>query len=87
MATRERLAERLRTLGFDVLPSATNFVFARHTRHRAGDLAQALRERAILVRHFKSPGIDNYLRISIGTDEECAQLVAALEDITASSLA
>lgn len=87
MATRERLAERLRTLGFDVLPSATNFVFARHSQHRAGDLAQALRECAILVRHFKSPGIDNYLRISIATDEECAQLVAALEDITASSLA
>lgn len=82
MATREGLAERLRMLGFDVLPSATNFVFARHSRHRAGDLAQALRERAILVRHFRSPGIDNYLRISIGTDEECAQLVTALEDIT-----
>lgn len=81
IATRENLAERLRALGFDVLPSATNFLFARHPMHHAGDLAQALRERAILVRHFKSAEIDNYLRISIGTDEECGQLATALAEI------
>ncbi|MGJ7915703.1 histidinol-phosphate transaminase [Massilia sp. LXY-6] len=81
IATRERLAERLRALGFEVLPSAANFLFARHPAHRAGELAQALRERAILVRHFKTSGIDNYLRISIGTDEECAQLDTALADL------
>ncbi|MET0981876.1 MAG: aminotransferase class I/II-fold pyridoxal phosphate-dependent enzyme, partial [Telluria sp.] len=66
---------------FDVLPSATNFLFVCHPERRAADLAQALRARAILVRHFKSPGIDDYLRISIGTDDECAQLAAALADI------
>lgn len=81
IATREHLAERLCALGFDVLPSATNFLFARHPMRRAGDLAQALRERAILVRHFKSPEIDNYLRISIGTDEECTQLATVLAEI------
>ncbi len=81
IATRENLAERLRALGFDVLPSATNFLFARHPMRHAGDLAQALRERAILVRHFKSAEIDNYLRISIGTDEECGQLATALAEI------
>ena len=81
IATREQLAEQLRQLRFEVLPSATNFLFVRHPAHRAADLAQALRERAILVRHFKSPDIEAYLRISIGTDDECAQLAAALAAI------
>jgi histidinol-phosphate aminotransferase len=81
IATRDKLASRLGALGFDVLPSATNFLFARHSTRRAGDLAQALRDRAILVRHFKSAEIDNYLRISIGTDEECGQLATALAEI------
>lgn len=81
MSTREHLAQQLRLLGFDVLPSATNFLFVRHRLHRAVDLAQALRERAILVRHFKSPETEDYLRISIGTDDECAQLAAALAHI------
>jgi histidinol-phosphate aminotransferase len=81
IATRERLADELRALGFEVLPSAANFLFVRHAQQRASDLAQALRERAILVRHFKSPEIDNYLRISIGTDEECEALRGALAAI------
>lgn len=81
IASRQNLARRLQALGFDVLPSAANFLFVRHPTHRAGNLVQALRERAILVRHFKSPGIDNHMRISIGTDEECAQLAAALAEI------
>ncbi len=84
IATREQLAQQLCVLGFEVLPSATNFLFAQHPLHSAARLAQALRERAILVRHFSSPGIDQYLRISIGTDDECAQLAAALADIVAS---
>lgn len=83
IATRENLARRLSELGFDVLPSAANFVFVRHRTHQAGELVQALRERAILVRHFQSPEIANYMRISIGTDEECAQLSTALADILA----
>lgn len=81
IATRDKLAQQLRLLRFDVLPSATNFLFVCHPERRGADLAQALRERAILVRHFKSPGIDDYLRISIGTDDECAQLAATLTDI------
>lgn len=81
IATREHLAEGLRALGFEVLPSATNFLFVRHPSRRAGELAQALRERAILVRHLKSPETENYLRISIGTDEESGQLRSALEAI------
>ncbi|MGJ9420216.1 histidinol-phosphate transaminase [Massilia sp. CMS3.1] len=81
ISTREHLAQQLGMLGFEVLPSATNFLFVRHPMHRAANLTQALRERAILVRHFRSPEIDDYLRISIGTDDECAQLAAALADI------
>ncbi|MGV7208616.1 histidinol-phosphate transaminase [Oxalobacteraceae bacterium A2-2] len=83
VATRERLALELKSLGFDVLPSKANFVFARHPRHDGARLAAALRERAILVRHFKAPRIDQFLRISIGTDAECGHLVAALAELTA----
>jgi histidinol-phosphate aminotransferase len=81
IATRERLADSLRALGFAVLPSSTNFLFVSHPAQPAAGLARALRERAILVRHFSSPEIDNYLRISIGTDEECEALRRALADI------
>lgn len=83
MRTRAALTRELEALGFEVLPSAANFVFARHPRHDAEKSALALRQRGILVRHFKAPRIDEFLRISIGTDEQCAALVAALKDILA----
>mgnify|MGYP001081758867 FL=1 len=79
--TRTTLTGELEELGFDVLPSATNFIFARHPGHDAEALAQALRQRGIIVRHFKQPRIDQFLRITIGTDEQCALLVAALKEI------
>jgi histidinol-phosphate aminotransferase len=82
IATREQLHEDLQALGFEVLPSAANFVFARHPAHAGAALAQALRERAILVRHFAAPRIQDYLRITVGTDEQCAQLVRVLREIT-----
>jgi histidinol-phosphate aminotransferase len=70
MATRERLNAELAALGFDVLPSAANFVFARHPQHDGAELAAALRERSIIVRHFKKPArIAPFLRITVGTDE------------------
>lgn len=81
--TRESLTADLHALGFEVLPSAANFVFARHPSHEGAALAQALRERAILVRHFPKPRIQDYLRITIGTEAQCQQLTAALRDITA----
>ncbi|MDX5364081.1 MAG: histidinol-phosphate transaminase [Pseudazoarcus pumilus] len=83
IASREQLRLDLEELGFEVMPSATNFVFARHPAHDAATLARALRERAILVRHFSKPRINQFLRITIGTDEQCATLVAALREITA----
>ena len=85
IATREQLALQLAGLGFEVLPSMTNFLFVRHPGQDAPELAAALRARAILVRHFRLPRIDQYLRTSIGTDEECAVLVAALAEILTKS--
>jgi len=81
IASRERLNAQLAKLGFEVLPSAANFVFARHPQRDGGELARALRERSIIVRHFKAPRIDQFLRITIGTDAECDALVAALSAI------
>ncbi|PCJ30369.1 MAG: histidinol-phosphate transaminase [Moraxellaceae bacterium] len=76
--TREKLVVQLEQLGFDVLPSAGNFVFARHSEKRAVDIAARLREKSIIVRHFTQARIDNFLRITIGTDAQCAALVEAL---------
>jgi len=78
--SREQLVRDMTALGFDVLPSAANFIFARHPEHDAGDLAAALRQRGIIVRHFRQPRIEQYLRITIGSDTQCAALVAALRD-------
>lgn len=81
IATRARLTEVLGELGFEVLPSAANFVFAAHRDRAARALARDLRDRSILVRHFDSGRIANYLRISIGTDEEIDALIAGLTQI------
>lgn len=82
IASREALVRELSALGFAVLPSAANFVFARHDRRDGAELAQALRDRAVLVRHFRKPErIAPFLRITIGLPEENAALVAALRDI------
>jgi histidinol-phosphate aminotransferase len=83
IASRERLAGELARLGFEVVPSAANFVFARHPACDAGELAGKLREYGIIVRHFKLPRIDQYLRISIGTDTECDALLSTLAHILA----
>ncbi|MCR8959354.1 histidinol-phosphate transaminase [Variovorax sp. S2] len=79
--TREGLSLQLEDLGFEVLPSQTNFVFARHPERDAAELAALLRERAVLVRHFKQPRIAQYLRISIGSREQCSVLVQRLQEI------
>lgn len=81
--TREALVPRLGALGFEVLPSAANFVFARHPAHDAAALALGLREQAVVVRHFRLPRIGQYLRISIGTAAQCEALLRALEKLVA----
>ena len=79
--TREALVTELRDLGFEVLPSVANFVFARHCERDASELARQLRERAIIVRHFRQPRIEQFLRITVGTDAQCAALIEALAAI------
>ena len=78
IASREQLVSELESLGFEVLPSAANFVFARHPRHDAATLAAALREQGVIVRHFKQARIDQFLRITIGTAEQNMALQEAL---------
>ena len=86
ISSREALRSTLLRLGFEVQPSAANFIFARHPQHDAGQLAAALRQRGIIVRHFRLPRIDQYLRITIGTDAQCALLVKALAEIVGESI-
>jgi histidinol-phosphate aminotransferase len=82
MATREKLVADLGALDFAVLPSAANFIFARHANRDGAELTAALRERSIIVRHFKNPArIAPFMRITIGTDAQCQQLVSALREI------
>ena len=78
IASRTQLTAELTELGFEVLPSVANFVFARHPQHDAAQLAAGLRARSVIVRHFNAPRISQYLRISIGNPVECAALVEAL---------
>lgn len=81
MSIREGLVLALEDLGFKVLPSQANFVFARHPQHDAAAIATGLRARGVLVRHFKLPRIEQYLRISIGTPAQCDALAQALGSV------
>ncbi len=81
--SREGLTLQLEDLGFEVLPSQANFVFARHPQHDAAALAAQLRARAVLVRHFRQERISQYLRISVGTPAQCDTLLEALAAILA----
>lgn len=81
MAQRDWVSRELSQRGFEVLPSATNFVFARHPDYQGKDLLALLRERAVLVRQFEKPRIADYLRISIGTEAQNQALIAALDDV------
>lgn len=78
-ADRDQLSSRLTALGFNVLPSKANFVFAAHPQIRADVIAARLREQSVLVRHFDLPRIDNYLRISVGTTMANQRLLGALD--------
>src|SRR3979490_2807512 len=82
---RERLNRGLARLGFEVLPSAANFVFARHPAHEGAALDAAPRQRAVIVRHFPAPRICDYLRITVGTDRQIDRLLSALSDISCSA--
>jgi len=80
IATRERAKKQLKELGFSFPDSMANFIFATHEKVPAEQIFEALRQAQIYVRYFKKPGIDNYLRISIGTEEEMDTLYAFLKE-------
>ncbi|TXI13087.1 MAG: histidinol-phosphate transaminase [Polynucleobacter sp.] len=81
ITTRSQLVKDLEQLGFLTIESKANFVFTKHPKKDAAAIAAALREKHIIVRHFKLPRIDQHLRITIGTDEQCAALIKELKAI------
>ncbi|SDH97868.1 histidinol-phosphate aminotransferase [Pseudomonas benzenivorans] len=81
IASREAVVAGLQQLGFEVLPSAANFVFARHPQRDAAELAAQLREQGVIVRHFKQARIAQFLRISIGAPEQNQALLDALQGL------
>ena len=78
ISSRDWLSDQLKILGFDVLPSAANFLFVQHTHKSAEIIHDQLRDLGIIVRHFKQPRIEEFLRITVGTDVQNRQLVSAL---------
>lgn len=79
IATREWTVCELKKLGFNVLPSQANFVFAEPLGKNAAEVAQYLRDNKILVRYFNKPRINQFLRITIGTPEEMQKMIAVLK--------
>ena len=79
--TRTRLTAALRDLGYDVPESHANFVLARRRGVSQAPVATALAARDILVRHFRTHGLDDALRVSVGTDEEIDAFLAALRTV------
>ncbi len=85
ISNRELLTDELTAIGFEVLPSSANFVFAQHLTIAAEALYQQLKNRGILVRYFNKERIDNHLRISVGDRSECDALITALKAILSES--
>lgn len=81
IGTRERVCHLLAGMGFSVIPSVANFIFISHPRHYAGALFSQLKNRGILVRYFALPRIDNYLRVTIGSDAEMDVFLETLGDL------
>ena len=81
VAERESFSTFLRERGFFVIPSSTNFVFAKKDGKRGEDLYKAIKEKGILVRHFATAGIEDFLRITIGTEEQMNALKAAMQNM------
>lgn len=79
IAVRERLAKELRAMGFQLPDSRTNFLFATHPRYSAQEIFEYLKTRDIYVRWFNKPRINNYLRITVGTDDEADALISSLK--------
>lgn len=81
METREALAGALTARGFSVLPSAANFLFARHPDFTGDSLAEGLRQQGVIVRHFRQPRIEPFVRITVGSDHQHKRLLTALDHL------
>jgi histidinol-phosphate aminotransferase len=81
--TRESTTKSLSELGFNVIPSKANFIFAGHPTYSAEELFVKLREKGVLVRYFNKERINNYLRISIGSEEEMEFFIEKVKEIMA----
>ena len=81
IATREKTKKDLKELGFSFPDSKSNFIFAKHESVKASLIFTKLKEKNIFVRYFNKPRIDNYLRITIGTNEQMEALIKALKEI------
>jgi histidinol-phosphate aminotransferase len=79
--SRESLVHALIELDFEVLPSLANFVFARHRSRGGAHLATQLREHGVLVRRFQKPRIEDFLRITVGTEDQCSRLMILLRSL------
>ena len=79
---RDRFAEFLRARAWTVLPSQANFVFVKKEGMRGKAIYEKIRERGILIRHFDKPGISDFVRITIGTEEQMAALKKALDELS-----
>ena len=83
ISTRERVTNELKEIGFNIIPSKSNFIFITHPFMKAEEIFMKLREESILVRYFRQPRIDNYLRVTIGNDEEMDAFIKAVNKIVA----
>lgn len=81
VSTREHTKKELEKLGFSFPDSMTNFLFAKHNSKSGAEIFNALKERDIYIRYWNKPRISDYLRITIGTDEQMEKLIAALKEI------
>ena len=81
LSSREETAKALKALGFTVLPSRTNFLFVKSDKIGGRELYEKLKDRGILVRHFGNPRISDYIRMTIGTDDQMATCLAAIRAI------
>lgn len=80
-ATRSRVTQGLEAMGVRVLPSSANFIFASHPRRTGGEFAGALREKGILVRHFVGERTEDFVRVSMGTEEDMELFLKAVEEM------
>ena len=81
ITSRDWITKELQMLGFEVLPSAANFIFVTHPSHDAAELAMGLRQQGVIVRHFKQGRISQYLRITIGREEDNQQMLAIMDTL------